>query len=321
MEYPLISIIIPVYNVEKYIDECVGSVCKQSYKNVEIILVDDGAKDTSGMMCDRWAEKDSRIQVIHKENGGLSDARNTGLKAALGEYVMFVDSDDILSDKIVECLYSSIRDSKAQISICDPIHLRPDDIPKYQASNEIKVYNAEDALCEMMYQTSFLFSAWGKLYERRLFDSVSFPIGLLFEDVAIMYKLFAQCDKIVYLDAKLYGYLHRENSITTSKFTKRDCDILDICEKQVEFGRGFSQNVYCAAVTYQVVGALRVYLNAPYTVEYAEKIKYSKDIIRSNLKEVLKNKRSRLKLRISLILFRTNKNLMRGIYAHVDRWK
>lgn len=321
MDCPLISIIIPVYNVEKYINNCMESVCRQTYQNLEIILVDDGAKDSSGNICDEWAKKDSRIVVIHKMNGGLSDARNVGIQAASGKYLMFIDSDDIVSELLVEHLYSGITEADAQISICDPVHLRPDEQPLYQHAKKQKYYNAEDALCEMMYQTSFLFSAWGKLYRAELFNDICFPVGLLFEDVAVMYKLFAKCEKIVYTDAKLYGYLHRENSITTAKFSKRDCDILGICKKQVAFAENFSPKVYKAAMTYQVVGALRVYLNASNSDEFQEEIQFCKKIIRQNIKNVLFNNRCRAKLRIALLLFCINENLMRRVYAHVDRWK
>lgn len=320
MVIPLISIIIPVYNVEKYLDDCMRCVCKQSYENLEIILVDDGSKDSSGALCDEWAKKDRRIKVIHKENGGLSDARNAGIAVASGQYIMFIDSDDLVAENIVEHLYKCIIDSQAQIAICDPVHLRPGEKADYKEQSCTKIYSTEDALCEMMYQTSFLFSAWGKLYDCALFEDIRFPVGLLFEDVAIMYKLFARCNTIVYSDAKLYGYLHRENSITTTKFSRRDCDILAICEDQVKFAKGYSEKVYQAAIAYQVVGALRVYLNAP-SAEFSNEIELCDKIINTNLLKVLFNNKCRNKLRISLVLFKINKSLMRKIYSHVDRWK
>ena len=321
MDCPLISIIIPVYNVEKFINDCMASVCHQTYQNLEIILVDDGAKDSSGKICDEWAKKDSRIVVIHKTNGGLSDARNAGIKASSGKYLMFIDSDDVVSESLVEHLYSSIKETGAQISICDPVHIKPGEQPIYQNAKKQYLYNAEEALCEMMYQTSFLFSAWGKLYQAELFNDISFPVGLLFEDVAVMYKLFDKCEKIAYSDAKLYGYLHRENSITTAKFSKRDCDILGICQEQVLFAKNFSPQVYKAAITYHVVGALRVYLNASNSDEYREEIHLSKNIIRQNKTNVLFNNRCRTKLRIGMLLFCVSEKLMRRVYTHVDRWK
>lgn len=321
MDNPLVSVIIPVYNVEKYLGACMTCVCNQTYKNIEIIMVDDGAKDSSGSMCDSWKKEDNRIRVIHKKNGGLSDARNAGITLATGEYIVFIDSDDLVSEKLVEHLYNTMIKYHAHISICDLVHCYPDKEFSYFDETKSLVYNAEDAICEMMYQTSFLYAAGAKMYRRELFDSINFPVGLLYEDVAIMYKVFANADAIAYSDAKLYGYLHRENSITTKKFNRRDCDIINICNEQLTFAIKYSPKVYKAAQAYQVVGALRIYLNAPNTDEFCDDIKKCEELIRLNGPVVAKDPRCRRKLKLSLILFRLNKRLLRSIYARVDRWK
>jgi len=318
---PLISIIIPVYNVEKYLDKCMECICAQTYKNLEIIMVDDGSKDNSGYMCDTWKEKDSRIKVIHKKNGGLSDARNAGIDIMTGEYVTFVDSDDILAVNLIETLYINIKKYKSQISICDFVHCYLDKKFKYMQETFHKVYNAEDALCEMMYQTSFLVSACAKLYQTELFKNIRFPVGMLFEDAAIMYKIISQIKIAVYSNAKLYGYLHHNDSITTKKFSKSDCDITSICKEQLRFARNYSKKVYDAALAYQVASALRIYLNAPATVEFKREIAEAEAIIKKNCFYVLKNRHCRNKLRISLLLFTFCKPLMHIAYKYVDRWK
>ncbi|WOO38857.1 glycosyltransferase family 2 protein [Anaerocolumna sp. AGMB13020] len=321
MEKPLISVIVPVYNVEKYLDACVSSICNQTYSNLEIILINDGSRDSSGLLCNEWTEKDERIIVIHKENGGLSDARNAGLKAAKGNYITFVDSDDVISESMLEQLYEKMTLNQADISICDPVHCYSGKPVIYRKETKVVVYTAEDAMAEMMYQTSFLFSAWGKLFKRELFAAIEFPIGLLFEDVAIMYQVFSKTKSIVYFNAKLYGYLHRENSITTNHFSKRDCDILDICKGQVEFSKKYSKDVYKAAKAYQVVGALRVYLNAPNDKSYDKVKEKCEDIIQKGFQEVLKNSHCRSKLKLSLLLYAVNKSLMKKVYVRIDRWK
>lgn len=321
METPLVSIIIPVYNVENYLDACLESVCNQTYKNIEVILVDDGSTDSSGRMCDDWSKKDDRIKVIHKANGGLSDARNAGLDVATGEYIEGVDSDDAVSPEITEQLMKAVLENNAEIVICDLVHIFPGEQKDFQVGTEMKVFTAEDALCEMMYQKSFLYTFWGKIYKKSLLDGVRFPVGMLYEDVAVMYKIFCKASRIVYFDAKLYGYLHRENSITTKKFSKRDCDILQICQEQVDFAKGYSPKVYDAAIAYQATGAFRIYLNAPDTEEYQTYIDESTVIIKQYGRDVLKNQNVRLKTKVAILLFYISKRLLKVIYAHVDRWK
>lgn len=318
---PLISIIVPVYNVEKYLDSCLKSLCNQSYKNIEIILVDDGATDNSGKMCDDWTKKDSRIVAYHKKNGGLSDARNYGIPYANGDIIAFVDSDDIVSENMISYLYDLMVKEDADISICDPAHFYPDKENKFEEGTFTKSFNSEDAICEMLYQTSFLVSAWAKLYKKSVFNDVLFPVGMLFEDSAVMYKLFYNVNKVAYGNGKLYGYMHRENSITTAQFSKRDLDILTICKEMRDFAKDKSERIQNAVMSYSVVGALRVFLNAPKTDEYKDVIKESETFIKENGNRILRDPYCRRKLKISILLFKTSKKLMREIYSRVDRWK
>ena len=160
----MISIIIPVYNVELYLDKCLQSVVNQTYRNIEIILIDDGASDNSGIICDRWQKKDSRIKVIHKTNGGLSSARNVGIEHANGEYLMFIDSDDIVSDELCRILIEMMKNNDADISICNAKHIF-DDVVSFKSTGKLHFYNRNNAICELWYQKSFLPSAWGKLYK------------------------------------------------------------------------------------------------------------------------------------------------------------
>lgn len=321
MENPLISIIVPVYNVELYLDDCIESVCNQTYTNLEIIMVDDGSKDSSSSMCDNWAEKDERIIVIHKINGGLSDARNAGLDIAKGKYVMFVDSDDTLSLNIVEYLFDLIKENKADISICDPVHCYPHRKVNYTDETKKIVYkNVSRAVSEMLYQKSFLVSAWGKLYDFKCFDKIRFPTGMLFEDSAVMYRVYYEADTIVYGNAKKYGYMHRENSITTRKFTKRDLDILEISKDILNYAEN-KLEILPAAKAYFITANLRIFLNANPENEFREVIKKCKENIKKYYFSVFFDSNIRNKLRISLILFLLGRKTMIKIHNQVDRWK
>lgn len=259
----LISIIVPVYNVQQFLPKCLDSILAQTYKNIEIIIVDDGAKDNSGKICDEYGIKYSNIQVIHKSNGGLSDARNKGIEFVNGKYIIFVDSDDIIAPQLVEYLYRLIKKNNAEIGICEVAHCYPNKKILFKNSKDEYVLNSEQAIEEMFYQKSFLVSAWAKIYPTEFFRDIKFPVGVLFEDSAIMYRLFDKADKVVYGTAKLYGYMHRENSITTKKFSINDCDILKICEQISAYMEERKENLKKAAKSYHMVAAFRIYMNAP----------------------------------------------------------
>lgn len=316
----MISIIIPVYNVEQYLDKCLQSVIHQTYQDIEIILVDDGSSDNSGILCDKWQEKDSRIKVIHKSNGGVSNARNVAIEQANGEYLMFIDSDDIVSDDLCKVLFEMLKNNNADISICNATHIF-DDRFDFKKTGEIHCYSRDEAICQLWYQKSFLPGPWGKLYKKELFKNTKFTEGIIFEDVDIMHKLFYQCNKIVYGEMELYGYVHHENSITTKKYTQKDNVILDICDKINQFASDKDISLQNAAKSYNVTGALRVYLNAPNTPEYKEVIEKAKKIIKKYGKDVLKDPNIRKKNKYALYLYLYLRPLLKIVYKKIDRWK
>lgn len=317
----IISIIVPVYNVEQYLKTCMESILNQTYQDIEVILVDDGATDSSGKMCDYYAAADKRVKVIHKENGGLSDARNKGISQASGEYIMFVDSDDIVSLDYVEYLWNMLEDTSADIAICDPVHCYPDKNCNFESETLRKVFKPEDAIVEMLYQRSFLVAAWGKLYKKEFFCDINFPYGMLFEDSAIMYKIFDKAKKIVYGNAKLYGYMHRDGSITTKKFSKRDCDILTICDQLTEYMSGRSVRLQNAARSYQASAAFRIYMNAPRNGMFEDEVKKSQQLLKVNRKFLMKDSYIRKKLKLALLLYTFARPLMPIIYKKINRWK
>lgn len=214
---PLISVIVPIYKVEKYLDRCINSIVNQTYRNLEIILVDDGSPDKCPLMCDEWQKKDERIKVIHKENGGLSSARNAGLDIATGEYIAFVDSDDYILPDMYEYLYRLIDENDADFSMCEFMYadekgLAIDDNSDTE-DEKIDVLSGDEALEEFVMRNWHYVLAWNKLYRKHIFRNLRFPEGKLHEDDFIAHIIIYQCIRIAYTTRKYYMYTQRDDSI------------------------------------------------------------------------------------------------------------
>lgn len=229
-----ISLIVPIYNVEKYLPSCIDSILKQTYVDMEVILVDDGSPDNCPAICDEYAKKDERIHVIHQQNKGLSGARNTGIEYAQGEYLIFVDSDDTIEPTMVEELYTYAEGRECKIVACGRYYVFEDGekISKI-ADNKSKTYAFAEAMQEMNTFTLFDMSAWAKIYRRELFQDIRFPEGKLSEDYYIMYKLFDLAQTIGYVAKPLYNYLQRQSSISRNK--KINHDFAYAAKEQMEF--------------------------------------------------------------------------------------
>ena len=228
----LVSVIIPVYNVERYLDRCLASVVDQTYRELEILVVDDGSTDGSGALCDRWAERDSRIRVIHKPNGGLSDARNAALDVMTGSYVLMLDSDDWLQTDAIECLYQLLEKEQADIAVGGWREVYEGDEAAQAvrtAALEAVGYTRREALLAIFYQKSLTHSAWGRLYRAELFDGIRYPVGRLYEDLAIAYPLYGRVNKVVMTHRPFYNYLQRPTSIL-GNFKRQRTDVLDILD-------------------------------------------------------------------------------------------
>lgn len=239
MDRMKVSVIVPMYKVEKYLDRCIKSIINQTYKNLEIILVDDGSPDSSGNIAEGYAQSDSRIRVIHKENGGLSDARNAGIIVASGDYICFVDSDDSIDEHFVEELIKACASSGADIAVCNYLNvIKPEDIPPYDSKNNanIVVQNSLEALNSIYSQDNVVtIVAWNKLYRRELWNDILFPVGRIHEDEATTYKLLYKAKKIVRIDKSLYYYFKNDESITGSQYSLKRLDILWAIESRMDF--------------------------------------------------------------------------------------
>ena len=217
-----ISVIIPIYNVEKYLKRCIESVIKQTYSDLEIILVDDGSQDGCAKICDEYKKKDERIIVIHKKNGGLSDARNVGLKVATGEIISYIDSDDYLDLDMYEKMIKAMEEKNADIVVCGTNIDYEDGHTKVKCEKEEKSFNREEALIELNSFKSFDMAVWNKLYKREVVDKIEFPVGKKSEDYFVMYQYFARAKKVVIINQAKYHYFQRSNSISRGKNVTHD---------------------------------------------------------------------------------------------------
>lgn len=225
MNNELISIIVPVYNVECYLRSCIESILNQTYRNLEVILSDDGSTDSSGKICDSYAHSDCRVRVIHKENGGLSDARNAGIDLAVGSYYMFVDSDDTITPDTVERLYLAAKENACEIAVCNMIRVYEDktEEPFYKPVDKLTVWK-DHARFETLKQPS----ACNKLFRAELFEGIRFPKGKYYEDTFIYHLLIHRANSVVLTGHDGYRYLSRRESIIGQpKYTDRYFDFIE----------------------------------------------------------------------------------------------
>lgn len=230
MENNLISIIIPVYNMEKYLAKCLDSVINQSYTNLEILLIDDGSVDTSSQICMEYVKKDNRIKYYKKENGGLSSARNFGLDKCNGDYIGFVDSDDVIHRDMFNILYNNIKVTNSDLSICEVI--RFNDKPEFEVIDSYEIYSKQDILKIILEDIKICNFAVNKLYKRDIVKDIRYPLGKVQEDVGTTYKYIMNAEKIVYTESKLYGYYSRDNSISKAINKKFIYDYFEMIEKR-----------------------------------------------------------------------------------------
>ena len=256
-----ISIIVPVYNVEKYLSRCIESLLVQTYTNFEIILVDDGSLDCCPVICDKYAAKYKNIHVIHKENGGLADARNAGMKVAKGEYVTFVDSDDYVNSLYLEMLIKGINRG-ADISLCDFVEVYDDGVNQKLEKTQIviDVLGAKEALTEVLYQRFHDVSAWGILLPFALAQQYPFPEGQLFEDLYTTYKFYLETEQVAFIRAPLYYYFQRIESIMSKRDDTFIHDLLQASDLLVNACKGQGKNVEQAALNKQFSNYCRLIL-------------------------------------------------------------
>lgn len=238
MEQPILSVIVPVYRVEAFLDRCVQSIAAQTYRNLEIILVDDGSPDNCPALCDAWAEKDNRIKVVHKKNGGLSDARNAGMAAASGELMGFVDSDDWIAPDMYQHLYDLLNADGSDISACGVEMVWEDGTPSRSLTKAgCCVLNHEEAMQAIIRESWLKQPVWYKLYKTTLIRDIPFPVGKYHEDVFWSYQAVARAQRVSVSDRIGYYYVQRSGSIMGEGYSLKRLDAVEAKSQRLEFIR------------------------------------------------------------------------------------
>lgn len=316
---PLISVIVPCYKVERYLPRCIDSLLRQTYKNLEVILVDDGSPDRSGEICDTYAKKDSRILVIHKANGGLSDARNVGIDRAKGEWITFVDSDDFVSDDYVDILFHLVAQYGCECSVCPFLPFKEgDESVVDNAAKHQEYMQSRKAVEQMFYQKKFDNNAHSKLFHKRLFESgIRFPKGIIFEDLAITYKLLLISNGVAYTDARLYHYLLREDSIE-GKYNPKKVDdglaVLKSMDENIAMFRGIEK----AYQSRKFCFLLHLLLMMPKGANHYDEM--VSDIMKLR-KSVLLDIHGRKKARMAAVLSYFGMDILKTVFSFVNKRK
>ncbi|MBE5825462.1 MAG: glycosyltransferase family 2 protein [Butyrivibrio sp.] len=252
MDDKLISVIVPVYNVANYIRECLDSILAQTYSSFELLLVDDGSTDGSGSICDEYKERNDRIKVFHKENGGLSSARNKGLDEARGEYICFIDSDDTIRADYLDKLYSAITTNGSDMAFCD---IDAAKLTKEPLKDKLSANLSKDTAKYWLYDDRtreyvLMVVAWNKIYAKKLFDNIRYSIGKLHEDEFVIGALLNECDSVSFVPEKLYFYRENESGITSNanKMNVKHLDGVDALSERAQQALGDGESSF-AAVT------------------------------------------------------------------------
>lgn len=321
---PKISIIVPVYNVEKYLEKCIDSILNQSFRDFELILVDDGSTDNSGYICDRYKNQDDRIIVIHKENGGLSSARNAGIDISKGDFIGFVDSDDFIHRDMYKILYNNIIKSEADLVICKEQNIYEDEYVELNSIVNERNLNMEELTSEeaikKLYKvrTTFVY-AWNKLYKRDLFKELRYPENKIYEDEWLSPKLLYKSSKIVYINYSLYYYLQRKGSIVKSQFRVEKFDKVYALEDNVRFFKSnkekklheISTRVYLDTLLWTDKAALNELENVD------QSISKLRQTINNHIIDIMKNPMFSYKQKILLLCYRFNPNFYYKIVSKI----
>ena len=297
MKNDMISIIIPIYNVEKYLEKCLDSILNQTYKNLEIILIDDGSTDNSPNICNSYCEKDKRIKIIHKNNEGVSSARNKGIELSTGKYIVFIDSDDYVSNEHIEVLYDCIISNNVDLVISNLIDISEDGIILNNEEKESFLMNKDQCLKELLSEDNFYHLCCGNIYRKDLLEKIRFNCKYrIAEDLDFLYRYIKQISSAYFLSKNTYYYLKREGSATNSIYSEKWNDELKICNfiisEMVELENNFHKYAKRKYIRLNINQAYRFKLNKNQTKILKNNIKiYKNEMFNSKLfdnKEKLK---------------------------------
>lgn len=311
-----ISIIVPVYNTEKYLHKCIDSILNQTFEDFELILVDDGSTDSSRLICDEYAKKDERVVVIHKENGGLSSARNAGLDAAKGEYISFIDSDDFITETMMQSLLEHAQMANAEIAITGRIN-------RYEFNNKEtiafklekgKIYSKIEAIEQLLLRKEIDVSVCDKLFKNIVFDDIRFPVGETNEDCAIIFRAFLKANVLVHTNTADYYYCHRNNSISNSLNVKKISFLLKNAEQNRQLiehkfphlaNQAIAFESLSHQITYHNLIKNKILTRKKLSEEEKELLKSSKSFIKRNYRIIRKFACNGKKDKIQLMLIKS----------------
>lgn len=315
----LISIIVPVYNVVEYLDKCMESLLFQTYTNIEIVVVNDGSTDKSYEKCLEYSRKDDRIKLYDKENGGLSDARNYGIKKATGEYVTCVDSDDYVDSDYIEYLYELICKYGTDVSVAQHRVVGNDFVKDFGNQGD-EVLTDKECISRMLYHDVIDTSAWAKLYRRDMFDDILYPVGKLFEDISTTYKLFIKSGKVAVGYESKYNYVYRKTSIVNSKFNIKKLELMEMTDLMAKEVEEKYPDLKRAIIRRQVYSRIST-LNQLVSVdgEYASKVNEIIAYIKSRAKIVITDKQAPMRDKIAIILLSVSYKLYKFTWKCVSR--
>lgn len=312
-----ISVIVPVYNVENYLTRCVDSILSQTYKNIEILLIDDGSTDASGDICNKYCREDSRVSVVHQRNGGLASARNAGIDISTGEYLTFIDSDDYVSSYYIENLVNAIKKFNADLSISMFINVVDgDEYKALEGSNDLLNAQIEDShMCleDMLYQRGIETSAPGKLYRKELIKDLRFPSGKLYEDIMFTTKMILRSHKIVRIENVDYFYYQRNNSIQYQKFNERKMDCIWHSRELVSYINNNAPDLLNASYVRYFGGLCNILFQIPED-SYDKEREFIWNDIKKYRARVLFDKKARFKTKGAALLSYFGMKPMKYIY-------
>ena len=304
-----ISVVVPVYKVEQYLDRCVKSILSQTFSDFELILVDDGSPDNCGKMCDEYAEKDGRIKVIHKKNGGLSDARNFGIDYAMtesgSEWITFIDSDDWVHPKYLEALYNAVTETGLPISVCSFERTYGESPAVDETLLLPKCVNTEEFYCK---DNVNAIVAWGKLYKKDYFGKIRYPVGKLHEDEFVTYRIIFQTPDIAFIDEPLYAYFQNSGGTMLGGFSERNLVVFDAVSEQISF---FNKNGYKRAYASALKSLLGVF---EWRYGECEDEELKKELLKKFRRVLFKNRRS------DIVSFKSSKYLYDIAYPRLMKY-
>lgn len=317
----MISILVPVYNVEKYLCRCLDSILAQTYTDYEVVLVDDGSTDRSGALCDAYAAEHDCIRVIHQENAGLAQVRNVSVAAARGEYITFVDSDDAIEPNLLETLMGDLLETGSDISICSWSEVSDAGVRTQitwdRKEDGFQVWTTEQAVKALLYQKGIDNNSWGKLYARHVLQDVVFPAGRVYEDIAVAYQIFLKANRVCYRPEALYLYTSNTAGISQSAFTPRRMDLIDMVDGvYADIARRFPD--YLSAARSRLLRAyIHVYLQIPDRADYKVYLDRIGGGIRKNCRAVVMDPEAKCGTRMAALLACVHPVLLRWL----NRWK